>query len=239
MLVVRCDTLSSKSTEITHPNYENAVSSSVFTLMTLTGIVMKKASLVYSLFQTISSSQKFDSFCNFTKGDNIGKSDIPNKYSGIINDIKNNNISVNIHIGYYIHAFKLSVYYLNKYPEMGENQDKELYYTIMCDICDRGGDTDTNCAIVGTLIGPLIGYKNFKQDLFDKFIRFIPKRRSQFNSAFMYMYVNYLEEKFILKKNEINEESHNNETKKRKFNYTTKKKLDEFFGKPKSQWGIL
>ena len=145
MLVVRCDTLSSKSTEITHPNYENAVSSSVFTLMTLTGIVMKKASLVYSLFQTISSS-----FCNFTKGDNIGKSDIPNKYSGIINDIKNNNISVNIHIGYYIHAFKLSVYYLNNFPEMGENQDKELYYTIMCDICDRGGDTDTNCAIVGT-----------------------------------------------------------------------------------------
>ena len=232
---------SSKSTEITHPNYENAVSSSVFTLMTLTGIVMKKAPLVYSLFETISSSQRFDSFCNnLAKDNNAGKSDIPNKYSEIVKAIRNDeDISVIKHIGYYLHAFKLSVYYLNKYPEMGENQDKELYYTIMCDICDRGGDTDTNCAIVGTLIGPLIGYKNFKQDLFDKFIRFIPKRRSQFNSAFMYMYVNYLEEKFILKKNEINEESHNNETKKRKFNYTTKKKLEEFFGKPKSQWGIF
>ena len=70
MLVVRCDTLSSKSTEITHPNYENAVSSSVFTLMTLTGIVMKKASLVYSLFEIISSSKKFDSFCNNLANDN-------------------------------------------------------------------------------------------------------------------------------------------------------------------------
>ena len=34
---------SSKNTQVTHPNYENAVSSSVFTLMTLTGIVMKNA----------------------------------------------------------------------------------------------------------------------------------------------------------------------------------------------------
>jgi hypothetical protein len=120
--------------------------------MTLTGIVMKKASLVYSLFEIISSSKKFDSFCNNLANDNnFDKSGIPNKYSEIVNDIKNNiEINVNKHIGYYLHAFKLSVYYLNKYPEMGENQDKELYYTIMCDICDRGGDTDTNCAIVGT-----------------------------------------------------------------------------------------
>jgi hypothetical protein len=55
----------------------------------------------------------------------------------------------------------------------------------------------------------------------------------------MYIYVKYLEEHFILKKNEINEENQNNDSNKRKFKYTTKKKLDEFFGKPKSQWGIL
>lgn len=231
---------SSKNTQVTHPNYENAVSSSVFTLMTLTGIVMKNASLVYILFRKISSSEKFDTFCNEVKDDNIDKSGIQNKYLEIINDIENDKeINVNKHIGYYMHAFKLSVYYICKYPEMGENQDKDLYYKIMCDICDRGGDTDTNCAIVGTLIGPLIGYKNFKKDLFDKFIRFIPKKRSQFNSAFMYIYVKYLEEHFILKKNEINEENQNNDSNKRKFKYTTKKKLDEFFGKPKSQWGIL
>ena len=231
---------SSKNTQITHPNYENAVSSSVFTLMTLTGIVMKNASHIYLLFRTISSSKKFDSFCNEVKDDNIVKSDIQNKYLEIINDIENKKeINVNEHIGYYMHAFKLSVYFLKKYPEMGENQDKDLYYKIMCDICDYGGDTDTNCAIVGTLIGPLIGYKNFKQELFNIFIRFIPKRRSQFNSAFMYIYVNYLEEQFELRKNEINEENQNNGSKKRKFKYTTKQKLEEFFGKPKSQWGLF
>ena len=142
---------SSKNTQVTHPNYENAVSSSVFTLMTLTGIVMKNASLVYILFRKISSSEKFDAFCNEVKDDNIDKSGIQNKYLEIINDIENDKeINVNKHIGYYMHAFKLSVYYICKYPEMGENQDKDLYYKIMCDICDRGGDTDTNCAIVGT-----------------------------------------------------------------------------------------
>ena len=230
---------SSKNTQVTHPNYENAISCSVFTLMTLTGIVMKNASLIYILFKIISSSKIFDDFCNEKKDDNIVKSDIQSKYLEIINDIENNiEIKVNKHIGYYIHAFKLSLFYIHKYQEMGANQDKDLYYKIMCDICDLGGDTDTNCAIVGTLIGPLIGYKNFKKELFDKFIKYIPKKRSQFNSAFMYIYVNYLEEQFISKKNEINEENKKNDSNKRKFKYTTKKKLEEFFGKTAKQWGI-
>ena len=47
------------------------------------------------------------------------------------------------------------------------------------------------------MIGPLIGYKNFNKYYFDIFIRFIPKKRCQYNSAFMYIYVNYLEKKFI------------------------------------------
>lgn len=31
----------------------------------------------------------------------------------------------------------------------------------MFDICNLGGDTDTNCCIVGGVIGPLIGLNNF------------------------------------------------------------------------------
>ena len=228
---------SSKNTEITHPNYENAVSSSVFTLMTLTGIVMKNAELVYELFDKISSSKKFDSFCNSKKNVKIEKSGIQNKYSQIIKDIKEKKINVSQNIGYYIHGFKLSVYFLDKYPKMGETQDKDLYYKIMCEICDYGGDTDTNCAIVGTLIGPLIGYKNFKPEFFKTLINFIPYRRSQFNSAFMYIYVNYLEEQFILKKSELKEDNQKMDSSESKiFKYTTKKKLEEFFGKPKKSW---
>lgn len=196
---------SSKNTEITHPNYENGISSAVFTLMSLTGMIMKDAKKVYTLFYQISNSQKFINCEKEDKYFNYYLNNTQKKYIKIIKEIENNEEpSVNSSIGYYMHGFKLSVYFLYKYPEMATNKDSDLYYKIMCDVCDYGGDTDTNCAIVGAMIGPLIGYKNFKKELFDKFIRFVPDKRCQFNSAFMYVYVNYLEEK-IKQKNEKDE----------------------------------
>ena len=204
-----------KNVEITHPNYENGVSSAVFTLMTLVGMVTKDAKKVYTIFNQIAHSKKFIE-CH---GDMILKkyaAFVQQKYLQIINDIVNNyKISVYSQMGYYLHGFKLSVYYLYKYPDMGENKDIDLYYKIMCDVCDYGGDTDTNCAIVGAMIGPLIGYKNFKTDLFERFIKFVPDMRCQYTSAFMYVYVNYLED------NLLNDE--------------TKKKIEEMFKIDKSE----
>ena len=103
-------------------------------------------------------------------------------------------------MGYYMHAFKLSVYYLYKISN-GQISHNNLYYNIMSEICNLGGDTDTNCAIVGTMIGPLIGYKNFHPQSFDKFINIFPENRTQYTSAFMYIYVKYLEDKYLNKKN--------------------------------------
>ena len=191
-----------KNVEITHPNYENGISSAVFTLMTLVGMVTKDAKKVYSIFELISKSKKFiESHKNYQKFAILTQ----NKYKEIVKQIDNPNFSVYGSMGYYIHGFRLSVFFIHKYPDMAENKDTDLYYKIMCDICDYGGDTDTNCAIVGAMIGPLIGYKNFKSELFERFIKFIPDKRCQYNSAFMYVYVNYLEEK--LKKEKEKEES--------------------------------
>ena len=202
-----------KNTEITHPNYENGISSAVFTLMSLTGMIMKDAKLVYILFYQISKSKKFINF-EENKYLNYSLKSTQKKYVEIIKEIENNKeISVTSSMGYYMHGFKLSVYYLYKYPEMAANQDSDLYYKIMCDVCDYGGDTDTNCAIVGAMIGPLIGYKNFNKELFDIFIRFIPEERCQFNSAFMYVYVEYLEKK-MMQKNETAKENMDSEQKK-------------------------
>ena len=181
-----------KNVEITHPNYENGISSAVFTLMTLVGMVTKDAKKVYSIFELISKSKKFIESHKKYKNYAILTQ---NKYKDIVSQVDNPNFSVYSRMGYYIHGFRLSVFFIHKYPDMAENKDKDLYYKIMCDVCDYGGDTDTNCAIVGAMIGPLIGYKNFKSELFERFIRFIPDRRCQYNSAFMYVYVNYLEEK--------------------------------------------
>ena len=208
-----------KNVEITHPNYENGISSAVFTLMTLVGMVTKDAKKVYSIFEIISKSAKFiESHPTFKDYALLTQS----KYKDIVSQIDNPNFSVYSSMGYYIHGFRLSVFFIHKYPDMSENKDPDLYYKIMCDICDYGGDTDTNCAIVGAMIGPLIGYKNFKDELFERFIKFIPDRRCQYNSAFMYVYVNYLEEK--LNKGKIEIDDKKNEEKE-KMNETPKKSI--------------
>ena len=43
---------------------------------------------------------------------------------------------------------------------------KEVYNNIIFDICDFGGDTDTNAAIVGMVIGSLIGLENLDKKIF-------------------------------------------------------------------------
>jgi ADP-ribosylglycohydrolase len=178
-----------KNVEVTHPNYENGISSAVFTLMTFVGMIFKDAKKVFSIFEKISKSQKFIE-CHKDNSVKSSAKFVQQKYAQMISDIINGNqIYVYSQMGYYIHGFKLCIYFLHKYPDMAENKNIDIYYDIMCEICDFGGDTDTNCAIVGAMIGPIIGYKNFKIELFERFIRFVPYNRCQFTTAFMYIYV--------------------------------------------------
>ena len=220
-----------KNVQITHPNYENGISCAVFTLLVLVGMITKNTKKIYSLFKEISKSSKFLDIHKEKEIIDYAKN-AQKMYNEIISDIESGkHISVYKHMGYYIHAFKLSIYFLHKYPDMSKNKDKNLYYEIMSEICDKGGDTDTNCAIVGTLIGPLIGYKNFKKDLFKIFIRYIPPKRTQFISAFIYEYVNYLEQKILNQgKNQIKSEK----IKDNKiFHYTAFLMIKEFLNENK------
>ena len=197
-----------KNSEITHPNPEIAISASFFSLMVLAGMVRNNAKEIYSLFKMIALSKKFTEN-NENKDFNAYAQAIQKKFVRIIYEIEKNekNAVYNL-MGYYMHAFKLSIYYLYKITK-GQIKDQNLYYYIMCEICNLGGDTDTNCAIVGTMIGPLVGYKNFQPQLFDKFLKFYPENRTQYTSAFMYIYVNYLEEKYLYKKKYSNNEKEN------------------------------
>ena len=165
--------------------------------MTLTGMVTKDASKVYSLFKKITKCKKFFD-CHKDKHQHLIAKEVQKKYEQIIKEVETKKISPVYNLmGYYIHGFKLSVYNVKKLADMGKKLEDDIYYKIMCEICDFGGDTDTNCAIVGAMIGPLIGYKNFNKKYFDEFIRFVPYQRCQFNSAFMYIYVDYLEEQIL------------------------------------------
>ena len=200
---------SSKNTEITHPNYENGISSAVFTLLVLMSMVTKDAKKAYSFFKIIATSKKFVEIHN-EKYLKYFANTTQKKYLEIIKEIETGKMKpVYSQMGYYIHGFMLSIYYLKKIADMGSEIDYDYYYKLMCEVCDFGGDTDTNCAIVGAMVGPLIGYKNFNSKYFNRFIRFIPEERSQFNSAFMYIYVNCLEEKFLKNKKETSKEGQN------------------------------
>jgi ADP-ribosylglycohydrolase len=100
----------------------------------------------------------------------------------------NSYYTVNKRIGWYDHSFKLILYYLVNFEIM---EEKDKFKTILHQICNLGGDTDTNACIVGGIIGPLIGFKNFG-DYFDKVLDVIPHNRSLFSICIMVLYVQYL-----------------------------------------------
>lgn len=186
-----------KNTEITHPNFECGISSAVFSLLTLTGMVTNEASKVYSLFNLITKCKIFFD-CHEDKLAKTIAKQTQKKYVTILEEIESGKkIEVFNLMGYYIHGFKLSIFYIKYLSDLGNAIGDNVYYDIMCEVCNYGGDTDTNCAIVGAMIGPLIGYKKFGSEYFEKFINFIPESRIQFNSAFMYIYVSFLEEKCL------------------------------------------
>ena len=62
----------------------------------------------------------------------------------------------------------------------------------MKEICDLGGDTDTNCCIVGGIIGPIFGMQNFGPN-FQKSLGLIPQNRDMYSIAIMVLYIIYLD----------------------------------------------
>jgi len=185
-----------KNVVIIHPNLENVIASAIYTFMVLTAFVKKNAKDVLNNLKILIDHKYFISQ---HKEENIAKETVKKFKNAILEVEKNYVFDVFKSMGYYLHSIKLSIYFINKFDKMKENikENENLYRKIMEEICDFGGDTDTNCAIVGTLIGPLIGYKNFDRELFTIFIKFFPKKRIQYTSAFMYEYVDFLENKYL------------------------------------------
>lgn len=59
-------------------------------------------------------------------------------------------------IGLYSHAFKLIFFVLKFYSDIYKMDKDNVYINIMNSICDLGGDTDTNCCIVGGVVGAMV-----------------------------------------------------------------------------------
>ena len=103
-----------------------------------------------------------------------------NKFFG---DIRSKN-----DIGWYGHAFLLTIYYLLNY----DNYESETgFIDIMNEICNLGGDIEANCCIVGGIIGPIFGMSNFGKHFF-KSLESISSTRYIYSIALMVPYIIYL-----------------------------------------------
>ena len=184
-----------KDFEITHPNKENIVSGALLTFMTLCTMnqykgeeTIKKLLLLLEndIFNTSPDETTLKLLVKKTL-DEIGKENFQN-FEYFKNVISNQ--------GYYVHAFKLCIYYLSAIDKKRKSE-KNIYLKIIQEICDYGGDTDTNSSIVGTVIGPMIGYLNFTNDkLFHNLINFFEPNRILYTSSLIYYFIEYLDNCF-------------------------------------------
>lgn len=197
-----------KDIEITHPNQENIIAGTIYSFIGICSMFLYKVSDIIDKVKELLKNKIFNNV------ENIYEIKVKNIIENCLDEYKKENFekynyfkSVNEHSGCYIHAFKLVFYYLYMFDKINnDNNIDNTYSYIIKEICDFGGDTDTNCCIVGGIIGPLIGYINFEKKYFDIFINYYSETRIQYANAFIYFFVQFLEEtKNITKEDEKNE----------------------------------
>lgn len=85
--------------------------------------------------------------------------------------------------GYFLHSIKLCLYFLKFYEHFDlmsqtghfcQKSDPFEYYMFL--ICNLGGDTDTNCCIVGGVIGALVGFDSYNQKYVKDSMKFLPSK---------------------------------------------------------------
>ena len=184
-----------KDFEITHPNKENIVSGALLTFMTLCTMNLFSGEDTIKKLLILLENDIF----NTSPDENVLKLLVTNT----LKEVNSDNFDKYQHfkhvfqnMGYYAHAFKLCIYYLTVIDKRRKIEEN-IYIRIIEEICDYGGDTDTNAAIVGTVIGPMIGYTNFTKDkLFENLILFFNPNRLIYSSSFIYFFVEYLDNCF-------------------------------------------
>ena len=185
-----------KDTQLTHPNPETAVAGSIMIFMGLCSMQQKYTGKeILEKVNILFENNYFDDKSNEMEYK------IKNHFKSVLNEFSNPNFSKDkffgdlyYQMGFYKHAFNLTLYYLNVFDEQKKVMSlKDIYNNMMYDISDFGGDTDTNGAIVGMIMGPLIGMENFDGKYFEPFLSFYDRERLIYTNVLMYFYAKYLE----------------------------------------------
>ena len=184
----------SKDVQLTHPNRENFVSASIFIFMGLCSMEHLSGKEILENTEILLQN------IHFKNQVNEEENKIKNHFENTLKEFSKENFEKDTFFnnleeqsGLYLHAFNLTLYYLYTFDSQKEKMDlKDIYNNIVYDICNFGGDTETNSAIVGMIIGPLIGMENFDKKYFDIFLNYYSAERLIYTNVFMYFYANYL-----------------------------------------------
>jgi ADP-ribosylglycohydrolase len=194
----------------THLNKEVNSATGFFVFLALIAMLDYSADIILNKFDILLSNEFTDSYDKL----------VFKNINSALNDLNKSDFNKDLffypygkYYGYYFYSFKLTLYYLKFFDNYNEDSDNDYskFRVIMNEICNLGGDTDTNCAIVGTVIGPIIGLDNFGYDL-KILLKFIPNDRIQYTNSLIYYYVEFLDKnKEQLNNNEKNKYNNNND----------------------------
>ena len=187
----------SKDAELTHSNEELAFGGSLIMFMALCSLEQRySGNDIINMVKILHSNNYFDDPNNYLEYK------LKRHFEGVLEEISKPDFNKDIffgnlyeQMGFYKHAFHLTVYYLSiidKETKINKKSLKEFYINMIYEISDFGGDTDTNGAIVGIVLGPLIGMENFEKKYFDIFLNFYSRERLIYTNVFMYFYAEYL-----------------------------------------------
>ena len=182
-----------KDSRLTHPNEEMPIVSSIFAFLVQCALfeynskeILNKMNILLDndiFYKENSLELKVKNFINDTLAD--FKKENFDRYTYFNNIVEC--------MGYYVHAIRLSLYYLYDFDKIKPMKGYTKYRTIMNDINNFGGDTDTNSCIVGQLIGPLIGFQNFGIKELKLILNHVSPSRFQYSASMVYFFIDYLE----------------------------------------------
>lgn len=179
-----------KDIQLTHPNKENVVAGSIYIFMGLCSMEHLTGKEILENTQILLNNEYFKNELNEQEYK------IKKHFENTLKEFSKEDFDKNSFFdnlqeqsGLYLHSFNLTLYYLFIFDQQKEKMElKDIYNNIIYDICNFGGDTETNAAIVGMIMGPLIGMENFDEKYFDAFLDFYTKERLIYTNAFMYLY---------------------------------------------------
>ena len=190
---------------ITHPNGECLCIATLYIYMGLMSLLKMKPEKIYFDFKNFINTEQFKK--EYSEVNKLINDKIINEIEKPSNFEKRNELFPidKKNKGYYLHSIKLILYYLKNFNFLSVDKlNPTIFRFIINDICNYGGDTDTNGAIVMGILGPIIGLKHFGQEL-NILLEYFNEKRFLYSTSLIYFYMDYLKKNYNSNENLFSE----------------------------------